>query len=348
MNKKLVLLSLILMVSLNVGCNSGNTNESTSGDISRSTKSKDDESNWNTYNNERFEFSIKYPENFGYTESENGDGATFLTGDEDVNMSAYASNAMDEFSEPFSPANEYNLKEEQVKLSSGTEATVLKGSVDSDYHYEVAYVSDDIEYHFLSITSVDYYIDNKDMIEEMGNSFNPPKNNNKDSANDYEVNKEENMINEENNSHSLNNSRKENNDSNKDKFTESEALAIYKDFSNRIYITYDTDSDRVSNYNTKAELVDHISEIADKSLAKGYVDYYYSERDGGLYMDAQEKTEEIDFNIPYEFNQINDSNYELVQEADNDFDEPGRYRLTVSFSYKNNRWIISDENVDQI
>ena len=334
MNKKFMLLSLIIMVSLNVGCNSQNTNKTASGNITNSSNNEESKSKWNTYNNERFEFSIKYPENFGYDESENGDGITFLTGDEDVNISVYASHSIDDPSRYKEIENEYNLKEDKTELNNGVEATVLKGSVGSDYHHEVIYINDAAEYHLLSITSVDYYIDNKDMIEEMANSFNPPKDSINNDSTSYKSDEEEILI-------------EENND-NKDKLTANEAIDVYRDFSDRVYITMYTDSDKVSNYNTKSELIDYISEVADKSLAKGYVDYYYSERNDGLYMNAQDKTEEIDFNRPYQFNKLDDSNYEIVQEGDNDFDESDRYILTVRLSYKNNRWIISDKNIEYI
>lgn len=335
MNKKFMLLSLIIMVSLNVGCSSENTNKTALGDITNSVNHEENKSKWNTYSNERFEFNIKYPENFGYSESENGDGVTFLTGYEDVDISVYASHSIDDSSRYMMIENEYDLKEEKIQLNSGVEATILKGSVDSDYHYEVIYINDGVEYHFLSITSVDYYIDNKDIIEEMASSFDIPRNSiNNNSTNGYKSDQEEMLI-------------EENND-NKDKLTENEAIDVYRDFSSRVYITMHTDSDKVSNYNTKSELVDYISEIADKSLAKSYVDYYYSERSDGLYMNAQDKTEEIDFNRPYQFNKLDDSNYEIVQEGDNDFDESDRYRLTVTISYNNNHWIISDKNIEYI
>lgn len=359
MNKKVVLLFLILMLSLSYGCNNKQISEPSLENTTNKpetnkaqtnkaefNKDKTDKIKWNTYNNERFDFNIKYPENFGYTEADNGDGITFLTGDKDSNISVYAAHIIDDVSDPFSALDKYDLKKELKELENGIEATILRGTVDSNYHYEVICISDDVEYHFLSITSVDYYIDNKDTIEEMANSFDVPINSsNKDLDTDYEIDKDkdEDVLNERNNSKKENNNSSDNNE-----FTENNALSVYQDFLNRIYITYNTDSDKVYNYNTKAELVDYISEVADRSLAQGYVDYYYSEQDDGLYMDAQEKTEEIDFSIPYKFNQIDYSNYELIQEANNEFDEPGRYRLTVSFSYKNNQWIISNENVEQI
>ncbi len=185
MNKKVALLSLILIVSLSYGCNmdQNQVNKSNKSLVEKlPNKNQDNKIKWSTYDNERFNFSIKYPENFGYKESDNGDGATFLIGENDASILAYASHIIEDVSDPFGSAEEYNLKIEQKELDSGIEVTVIKGAVDSNYHYEIIYLADDIEYHFISVTSVDYYIENKDKIEEMANSFNISKaKNNKDS-----------------------------------------------------------------------------------------------------------------------------------------------------------------------
>ncbi len=53
-----------------------------------------DTGSWQTYNNVRFGFSIKYPENFDKFESENGDGIT-LSHPDAVSIKAYATNNYD-------------------------------------------------------------------------------------------------------------------------------------------------------------------------------------------------------------------------------------------------------------
>lgn len=100
----------------------------------------------------------------------------------------------------------------------------------------------------------------------------------------------------------------------------------------------------IKNFKTKEALIEDISEIAHESLVTEFVDEFYIEKDGKLFVISRGAPAKILPDSPYEFNQIDDFTYEIIQdEADM---MRGNYRLRVEFKYIDNQWKINDRNTE--
>lgn len=226
MNKRFILLILIIStLTLVPGCGV-----------------EDEESiTWKEYINDRFNFSIEYPETWVYNEAENGDGITFFEEDEDKDIRVYGANYIESVSRPYENENKKDLKRSKINLDSGINASIISGEIEEEYHYEMVYIQDKIEYHFISKTSIDYYNNNKKLIDKMVNSFNVK------ATETSELLKEE-------------------------------ALELENKYIDRVFPKREDDSQKLVEYETKEELINYISEIANSDIAKQIVDIYYNEK----------------------------------------------------------------------
>lgn len=103
-------------------------------------------------------------------------------------------------------------------------------------------------------------------------------------------------------------------------------------------------TNEIKNYQTKETLIDAVSEAAHEKLAKEFVDEFFTEKDGRLYIISRGAPAQILPNSPYDFNQIDEYTYEIIQdEADM---MRGPYRLKVEFKYLDGQWKISNRNTE--
>lgn len=118
---------------------------------------------------------------------------------------------------------------------------------------------------------------------------------------------------------------------------------LINEFSDRLIV--DTDDDyRVKDFKSKEELINNLSEIMNKEVAKDYVDIFYREDTDGVYLVPTEGPLLLNFDLPYELNKKDDTTYYAVQE--NETVLHGKYKLTILFKYSNEKWIIEDIKVD--
>lgn len=309
MNKKFILLiSIISILTLVVGCTVDENNnpppEEPSNPSEEDENHVDEEPiNWQEYTNNRFNFSIEYPETWAYNEAENGDGITFFVEDEDKDIRVYGTNYIEDISKPYENENKEDLKRTDINLDSGIKASIISGEIDEEYHYEMVYIEDKIEYHLIAQTSIDYYNDNKELIDKMVNSFNVK------ATETSELSKEE-------------------------------ALELENEYIDRVFPKTGDDSQKLVEYDTKEELIDYISEIANPHMAKQIVDNYYNKKEDGLYIIAKDAPTKIYPEKPYELDKIDDEKYNLVQSAEDNL--RGKYKFTVEIVRKEDKWIINN------
>lgn len=331
-NKKFISIILVLLISIFIASctndsaespedNNSNNNEEEipndnkeNGDENKKdNEDKEEEYKWDKYTNARFNFTIKYPKKWEYRESDNGDGIAFFSNDDEKDIIAHGVNYLEGVSKPYKSAEAEELEKEEKTLESGLEATIIEGKMDENYHYEMVYIKDNKEYHFISVSPIEYYNENKEIIQKMANSFD--------------------IIDSEDNSNNGNN------DSNKKELTKEKAIEIEDEFINRLFVDRN-DDEKVKNYNNKNELINHLSEIAKKDIAKSYINNYYKEKEDGLYIIPKDGPTRIYKDKSYKLEKIDDKNYELIQEAEDQL--RGKYKFTVKFTYEENKWIISD------
>lgn len=127
--------------------------------------------------------------------------------------------------------------------------------------------------------------------------------------------------------------------------TKEDALSLEEEYMNRILPPREDGSQKVKDYDTKEELIDHISEIANRDLVIQFVDNYYNEKSDGLYIIAKDGPTTIYEDKPYDLKQVTDEKYNLIQEAEDNL--RGKYKFTVEITRENERWIINNRIFDK-
>lgn len=97
---------------------------------------------------------------------------------------------------------------------------------------------------------------------------------------------------------------------------------------------------KVKKFDSKQELVNHLSEITTKRLANQYVQEFYREEEGKLYIIPRDGPMWIDTSIPYRSQKISEDKYLVVQENENML--WGNYQVEVTLKQTTSQWIISD------
>lgn len=97
---------------------------------------------------------------------------------------------------------------------------------------------------------------------------------------------------------------------------------------------------QVENFNTKEEINKHLQEVASEDLATNITNTYYEEREGSLYLIPTELFPWMNGEEPYELKQVNEFEYQLIQETESDL--YGTYTIEINFLYENNHWIIKN------
>lgn len=129
--------------------------------------------------------------------------------------------------------------------------------------------------------------------------------------------------------------------------TEQRVLEIENRFFDLLF-TPDSDinTNEIKNYKSKQALVEDVSEIASLELAAAFVEEYFYEEDDKLYIVATESPAKILSDSSYELKQVDDTTAVIVQEEENVM--RGAYRLTVEFSFQDDKWIMTDREMELI
>ncbi len=123
--------------------------------------------------------------------------------------------------------------------------------------------------------------------------------------------------------------------------TEEQAENLLTEFIDKL--VQDTDEQyMVGKYQSKQELINDFRSISKPEVAKTYVDFYYEERDGGLYIVPTELPPWFVKENPYKLKKVDSGKYELNQ--NNTSDLYGSYSITAEFTNENGKWIISKIN----
>ncbi|MGM7702476.1 hypothetical protein ACSVDE_12180 [Pseudalkalibacillus sp. Hm43] len=100
---------------------------------------------------------------------------------------------------------------------------------------------------------------------------------------------------------------------------------------------------KVTEFDSKAQLVDHLGQYASKEIATYYVDGLYEEKADGLYIIPTELPPWVMKGEPAQLIQLDEQNYQLNQK--NQTDLYGTYVIQLSFTKQNDQWIIQSVDV---
>ncbi|KGP89781.1 hypothetical protein N780_10000 [Pontibacillus chungwhensis BH030062] len=95
---------------------------------------------------------------------------------------------------------------------------------------------------------------------------------------------------------------------------------------------------RVMAYDSKKELIKSFSSIANKSVAKEYVDFYYKEYNNGLYILPTDTPPWFQENESYTTETLEDGRIAVTQH--NTSELYGKYTVSFVFTHTNEGWII--------
>jgi hypothetical protein len=97
---------------------------------------------------------------------------------------------------------------------------------------------------------------------------------------------------------------------------------------------------RVENFETKDQLINSFQEIASIEVASKYVNYYYYEEDGSLYIVPTETPPWFEQGNSYTLMEVTKGHYRLSQR---NFSEiHGNYIIHIDYKYENGKWRIND------
>lgn len=123
--------------------------------------------------------------------------------------------------------------------------------------------------------------------------------------------------------------------------TKNQAIEIEKEFFNRVLnLKMIEETYEIVDYHSKEELINYVSEIADKKLAEAFVNSLYTEENGKLYIIPKGGPARILPDSPSELNKLDEKTFELIQEEEDMLRGP--YRLTIEFKYLDDSWKMSN------
>ncbi|MGM0365448.1 MAG: hypothetical protein ACQEP5_02805 [Actinomycetota bacterium] len=116
---------------------------------------------------------------------------------------------------------------------------------------------------------------------------------------------------------------------------------LVEEFEERLIQDIERDYE-VKNFSSKQELVDHLADITAEELAEQYVEEFYREEGGKLYIIPRDGPMWLDLNKPYELSKAGEGEYRIVQESHNEL--WGNYCIEVTLRDTQKGWIIGDIN----
>lgn len=103
-----------------------------------------------------------------------------------------------------------------------------------------------------------------------------------------------------------------------------------------------TEDQQLTNYDSLDALEFDFRSIMVWPLADHYMNQYFYEENGNVYLVATEGPIEINMDEDYTLEQISDTEYQLTQSSSNEL--WGDYTLTITYSYEAGKWVFADRN----
>ncbi|GGJ99664.1 hypothetical protein GCM10007063_22500 [Lentibacillus kapialis] len=100
------------------------------------------------------------------------------------------------------------------------------------------------------------------------------------------------------------------------------------------------DDNKVIRYDTKEELLNEFKKISSEEVAARYIDFYFNEKEDGLYIKPTETPPWFQENNDYDMIQQDDNT--VVVNQKNTSQLYGTYIVEFEFTWVNNQWKISD------
>ncbi|SHG48822.1 hypothetical protein [Ornithinibacillus halophilus] len=97
---------------------------------------------------------------------------------------------------------------------------------------------------------------------------------------------------------------------------------------------------QVVHYDSKDELLEEFEKIASKEVAKPFVDFYFKEKNGNLYIVPTETPAWFVKDKDYDMKQIEDGQVKINQFNESEFF--GDYTIELTFTYTNKGWKITN------
>ncbi len=132
-----------------------------------------------------------------------------------------------------------------------------------------------------------------------------------------------------------------NEDQQKEVLTEKIITSVTSEFMDQLVQKSNQDS-RVVAYDSKEDLIESFSSIANKSVAKEYVDFYYKEYNNGLYILPTDTPPWFQENESYTTETLEDGRIAVTQH--NTSELYGKYTVSFVFTHTNEGWIIDGIN----
>lgn len=103
---------------------------------------------------------------------------------------------------------------------------------------------------------------------------------------------------------------------------------------------------KLTDFVTKEDLISHFKTIMSDDLAKWYAEAYFREEDGSLYFLAQDGPTWLKENEPYDVEKVNDEEYKVIQERDNEM--IGHIKMIYILAYNGENWIVDEIQSEEI
>ncbi|MDC3418276.1 hypothetical protein [Aquibacillus salsiterrae] len=116
--------------------------------------------------------------------------------------------------------------------------------------------------------------------------------------------------------------------------THDELVKITDEFI-RLLVQQSDSNNKVINYQSKEMLVEAFKSIATKEVAKPYIDYYFEEKDSGLYIVPTETPPWFEKDQKYEMIDIGNNKVKISQSNQNEL--YGEYKIELELTYSN-KW----------
>lgn len=128
-------------------------------------------SEWRTYTNRRFGFSVDYPSWWPTgEESSSGDGASLYTGNPDIDIRVYGA-IKHSWTDPFTTLQEPNARLHQIKLDDGSEASVIVAKNDGVVTYHVVLLASDLIINLYAQVSHAFFDAHEMPLQRVGRSL---------------------------------------------------------------------------------------------------------------------------------------------------------------------------------
>lgn len=124
--------------------------------------------------------------------------------------------------------------------------------------------------------------------------------------------------------------------------TEDKAVQVLNDYRTTFMEVVENTDDEgaLENYETKEELKSDFRTVMSESLAESYMSTYFEEEDGALFVVATEAPVWFEEDQDYSFEQISDTEFEIIQEQSNNL--IGNMKMTYVLTLENENWIVSE------